>query len=85
MCIDCSHLAEGGIRCVAVVKLIKKIQVSKMREYYLPCFSIKLPNTTVLCVVSYKDSTPLQMSKLSSPHYANIFPNLQVQINGRSV
>jgi len=35
---DSSHLAHGGIRCVVVVKLIEKLQVSKMREYYWPCF-----------------------------------------------
>jgi hypothetical protein len=34
MCIVFSHLTHGGIRWVSVVKLIKKFQVSKMREYY---------------------------------------------------
>lgn len=34
MGIDSSHLAHCGILVVAVVKLIKKIQVSKMREHY---------------------------------------------------
>jgi len=36
MGIDSSYLAHGGIRCVAVVKLIEKLRVYKMREYYWP-------------------------------------------------
>jgi hypothetical protein len=34
MCVVSSHLTHDGFRWVSVVKLIKKIQGSKMREYY---------------------------------------------------